>query len=627
NERKVMEEYSRDLFGTGLDFVTGRGTEEAICKALTHVDEARARAQQSQRHAGRGHRGLKLRGSMTLSADMSKAFDMADRRRLRESLELAAADPFLIDLVGKLHVEALYEMTASDQAFSVATHRGIKQGCKLAPSLFAFATFLLFRKLGEHCDIEALREILTMYADDTLLQKHFDDLPQMQEALRLCDLLLDQLTELGFKVNPEKSALLLQLHGGSAQQVTNQLVVTKKGAKYVQLPSGRLIALKTQVPYLGIIISYHDYEMQSLRHRLQASKAVMKEVAHAVRNSHAITEKRRLSIWRITAWASALYGLHVVGLTEQGLAALESHMIYQLRFVLRSYSHLTHESNLHFIRRRGFKTAKFQVLQRLQKFLKRQKKGDKEVLLPLYLPRAERLAELIPQLSAAGNSGTDRQDPSQVCTECGAIFIGFWLLANRRNHCYANSVLQAKCLVTLEEILPSGGAPPPKGQGKGKMVGQRRKDGRSAGSEESELVTAMAKLALRHDEHMTALDLCYVSYVRTDAHSVLPELYAESKRQKSLMVDQSDTMQQKVKHEGILSSQGDWRYLEWSPESQSMVETLEDPLSTSQLLAGIGDVLSRLEADTTHVTMFKASRPITERMVGGPVRLLFSFPE
>ena len=90
---------------------------------------------------------------------------------------------------------------------------------------------------------------------------HFEDLPQLQEALRLCDLLLDQLTELGFKVHPEKSALLLQLQGGSAQQIRNILILTKKGEKYVQLPSGRLIALKTQVPYLGIIISYHDYEM------------------------------------------------------------------------------------------------------------------------------------------------------------------------------------------------------------------------------------------------------------------------------------------------------------------------------------------------------------------------------
>ena len=210
-----------------------------------------------------------------------------------------------------------------------------------------------------------------MYADDTLLQVHFDDQPQLQEALRLCDLLLDQLT------------VLLQMHGGSAQQTRNKLVVTKKGEKYVQLPSGRLIALKTQVPYLGIIISYHDYEMQSLRHRLQASKAVMKEVAHAVRNSHAITERRRLSIWRITAWASALCSLHVVGLTEQGLAALESHMIYQLRFVVRSYSQSTRETNEHLLRRRGFKTAKAQIVQRLKQFLKQ---GIRRHSSPLSFP-------------------------------------------------------------------------------------------------------------------------------------------------------------------------------------------------------------------------------------------------
>ena len=148
-EGKVLAGYLRNQLKPALKtamsevsqfgFVPGRGTEEAICKALTHVDEARVRARHNQRH-----RGLKLQGSLTFSVDMSKAFDMVDRRRLRESLELAEADPFLIDLVGKLHVEALYDMTASDQAFSIATKRGIKQGCKLAPSLFAFATFLLF---------------------------------------------------------------------------------------------------------------------------------------------------------------------------------------------------------------------------------------------------------------------------------------------------------------------------------------------------------------------------------------------------------------------------------------------------------------------------------------------------
>ena len=162
--------------------------------------------------------------------------------------------------------------------------------------------------------------------------------------------------------------------------------------------------------------------MKSLRHRLQASKAALKDVAHAVRNSRAITEKRRLSIWRITAWASAMYGLHVVGLTPQGLAQLESHMIFQLRFVLRSYSQNTHENK--FIKRRGFKTAKAQVMQRLKQFIKRQHKGDKAALLQNYLPRAERLSDSMPHLVAAIRSSDAEQQQQQVCTECGSLFIG-----------------------------------------------------------------------------------------------------------------------------------------------------------------------------------------------------------
>ena len=431
---------------TQFGFVPGRGTEEAICKALTHVDEARGRARHMQRQAGRGHGGITLKGSLTFSVDMSKAFDMVDRRRLRESLELADADPYLIDLVGKLHIQALYDMTASDHAFSIATRRGIKQGCKLAPSLFAFATFLLFRRLGTQCDIAALQKILTMYADDTLLQMHFDDKEQLQEALQLCDLLLDQLTELGFKVNPEKSALLLQIHGGSAQQTRQGLITTKQGEKFVQLPSGRLIALKSQVAYLGIIISYQDYEMKSLRHRLQASKAALKEVAHAVRNSRAVTEKRRLSIWRITAWASAMYGLHVVGLTSQGLSQLESHMIFQLRFVLRSYSQETHETNQQFMQRNGLKAAKFLVLKRLQQFIKRQHKpgGNKLALLQFYLPRAEMLYDSLSSLQAAPKMNSTNQRQQHVCTECGSLFSGTGALRRHSQKHHAGACLFPK---------------------------------------------------------------------------------------------------------------------------------------------------------------------------------------
>ena len=147
-------------------------------------------------------------------------------------------------------------------------------------------------------------------------------------------------------------------------------------------------------------------------------------MAHAVRNSRAITEKRRLSTWRITAWASALYGLHVVGLTSQGLAQLESQMIYQLRFVLRSYSQETHETNQQFMQRKGLKAAKAQVLKRLQQFIKRQHKGDKAALLQHYLPRAETLCDSISGLTVEARTNSTDHQQQQVCTECGSLFAG-----------------------------------------------------------------------------------------------------------------------------------------------------------------------------------------------------------
>ena len=155
-----------------------------------------------------------------------------------------------------------------------------------------------------------------------------------------------------------------------------------------------MISHKTQVPYLGIILSYHDYEMKTLKHRMAASKTAMGEVAHAVRNHRVISEKRRKSTWTITARASVVYALHVVELTQQGLSKLQAHMMYQLRFVLRSYSQETRETNQESLPQHNISWRL-----RPSQFIKRQAKSD-PTLTPLYMPRAERLLASLQQLAA-----------------------------------------------------------------------------------------------------------------------------------------------------------------------------------------------------------------------------------
>ena len=216
--------------------------------------------------------------------------------------------------------------------------------------------------------------------------------------------------------------MLIRLHGGSASTARKRLFKKEHGSRYVALPSGRLVSHKTQVPYLGIILSYLDYESLTLTHRLKASKKALSDVAHAVRNYRVLSEHRRRSIWAITAWASALYAIHVVGLSSKGLGKLESHMAYQLRFVLWSYSRDTHETNQELLRRKGLKSAQQQLQGRLSQFLKRQVEAD-PTLTPFYLPRARKLADTLQQLKPQEHH-TDPRSREVTCSECGAVFSG-----------------------------------------------------------------------------------------------------------------------------------------------------------------------------------------------------------
>ena len=75
---------------------------------------------------------------------------------------------------------------------------------------------------------------------------HAEGPDDLQEALPMCDLLLYHLVELGFAFSPAKSAMLLQLHGGSAQKTRGRLTCRRDGVKYIQLPSGRLVSLRNR---------------------------------------------------------------------------------------------------------------------------------------------------------------------------------------------------------------------------------------------------------------------------------------------------------------------------------------------------------------------------------------------
>ena len=91
-----------------------------------------------------------------------------------------------------------------------------------------------------------------------------------------------------------------------------------------------------------------------------------------------LPEAKRIQIWQATAWASATYALHIVGITTAGLQRLTSVFTYQARFVTRSFSRVTHELNSDFLSRKKMTLPREQLQARSQSFQQRQLGKDAE---------------------------------------------------------------------------------------------------------------------------------------------------------------------------------------------------------------------------------------------------------
>ena len=204
--------------------------------------------------------------------------------------------------------------------------------------------------------------------------------------------------------------------------------------------------------------------------------------------------------------------------------------------------------------------------------------------------------------------------------------------------------------VTPPSVKPAESSPPANSGGKGKANKGRGQPRNQDSGDATQLVNAMARLLPRHDEQLTALtsEVTFVSYAKTEDHSVLPILYAENRRLRSesslipprqamtmrffrelkerlIAISKDKSVQERLISEGTLNSSGEWPYHEWSTGDQVLAETLEEPLNTSQVVSGLGDILARLSTDNEHVKMFRTSRPLAETMTGGPVRIQIQF--
>ena len=172
------------------------------------------------------------------------------------------------------------------------------------------------------------------------------DTASLHRGLREAAAILDVLSECGFDVSTDKSVFLLELRGNKATQALKQVTCLLADGHSKGVRAGRwLLPLRTSYPYLGVILSFRNFEQLTYQHRREKAVQTFTRLSAVLRDHGALSVKDRVRLWKALVQPVLLYGLAAVGVTTDILKDLTGLVAKQIRVIGRCHSYYTRETN------------------------------------------------------------------------------------------------------------------------------------------------------------------------------------------------------------------------------------------------------------------------------------------
>ncbi|CAE7799744.1 unnamed protein product [Symbiodinium sp. CCMP2592] len=343
-------------------YLCNRGTAQAIGRVTQHCSAVRAavKGQSLTLHDKfAGVRRLPCSGGCQLAVDMSRAFDSCPRKLLLAALWHFQVPSDLIALIMAWHESSHYElgnMHRSDLSRDISCTSGVKQGCVIAPSLWTLFTCYVGSKFSEHRDAKWIDDHLTLFADDFHFKWQLDSQKDCRRVLEDLRLIFEVLQEHGLTINPAKSSFLVEVRGpdGDAWLRKHRMRDAEGNWQFVWDLHRRLkVPVVRSFRYLGVMLSYHAFEDETLHFRLQQAQQHRNRLARTLQGRGGLRLEQRRRIWLVCVQTSQLYGLSAVGITDAGYNLLRIQTMKHVRAFAKSPRHLTQESDRSLLDRLG----------------------------------------------------------------------------------------------------------------------------------------------------------------------------------------------------------------------------------------------------------------------------------
>ena len=322
-------------------FCAHRSPLDAIKRVANHCREIRQliglhrrtvhqRADEIQAHA--------VCGGLQLYVDVHQAFDRIPRQPLFDFLHSQHIDPALIALLAAWHSDTEYVIWNPPTAHPLPTGRGVRQGCRAAPTLWLSYTLALFHAVAERTSQQWLQDCLTMFADDLHTGEIFRSTDQLRAAIHRIGLVLDAMEEMGLTLALDKTFVLLHICGTNCRTIKKQIIQHDHQGPYLEVPrvgkSPTRLRIRTQAKYLGVTVSYTTIEALTMQTRMKAAQITFQRLKRWLCTSR-ISLRSRLQMWQSCVFMSLIYGLFAVDLTLPLLQKAQTFIFGMYRKILR----------------------------------------------------------------------------------------------------------------------------------------------------------------------------------------------------------------------------------------------------------------------------------------------------
>ncbi|CAE7029975.1 unnamed protein product [Symbiodinium sp. CCMP2592] len=247
----------------------------SLLRTTAHCDRVRRLLEQhrSDIYARRaGKKALPCYGGLMMALDLSKAFDRVNREDLDMAMRQAKVDDDLRVIILQWHDSVHYHLRVHTHHDVVHCTAGVRQGCCLAPYLWALLSGSILARIAECTDLKWVQFLVNAYADDVHEAWEVESLEDLRWFERCVVATFAVLKRFHMIINEDKCVLVCAIRGHLGKLWLRRRTRPYKEGHALFLADGAggeiCLPLAKQMTYLGTILSYAGYEEQTLQHRL-----------------------------------------------------------------------------------------------------------------------------------------------------------------------------------------------------------------------------------------------------------------------------------------------------------------------------------------------------------------------